>query len=140
MNEPSPDFYVAGGAMKADAPSYIERKADTDLFSALLSGQFCYVLTTRQMGKSSLMERISTRLQDKGVSCVNLDLAHIGQNLTVDQWYFGLLSEIGEQLEVEDELSEFWQRNKMLGPLHRWLQAIRERRSGALKSSSRNLH
>ena len=33
------------------------RQADIDLLEGLRQGQFCYVLTARQMGKSSLMVR-----------------------------------------------------------------------------------
>jgi sialate O-acetylesterase len=39
--------------MQPDAPSYIEREADRELFERVLAGDFCYVLTPRQMGKSS---------------------------------------------------------------------------------------
>ena len=49
------DFYVTGGAMGAEAPSYVKRRADTELHDALTRGEFCYVLTPSQMGKSSLM-------------------------------------------------------------------------------------
>jgi hypothetical protein len=50
-------FYVTGGTVPPDAPSYVERQADKDLLSALLAGEYCYVLNTRQMGKSSLSAR-----------------------------------------------------------------------------------
>src|ERR1043166_82012 len=51
------DFYVTGGTLRPDAPSYVERQADKDLLDGLLKGEFCYVLTSRQMGKSSPMVR-----------------------------------------------------------------------------------
>ena len=51
------EFYVTGGTLRHDAPSYVERRADRDLSEGLLQGEFCYVLTSRQMGKSSLMVR-----------------------------------------------------------------------------------
>jgi hypothetical protein len=50
-------YYVTGGTLRPDAPSYVERKADTEIHDRLLAGDFCYVLTSRQMGKSSLMVR-----------------------------------------------------------------------------------
>ena len=52
-------FFVTGGTLQVDAASYVTRQADTDLFAALLAGEYCYVLNSRQMGKSSLMVRIS---------------------------------------------------------------------------------
>jgi hypothetical protein len=55
MAEPTQStFYVTGGTLRHDAPSYVERQADKDLLDGLLKGEFCYVLTSRQMGKSSL--------------------------------------------------------------------------------------
>ena len=46
------DFFVTGGALLADAGCYVARAADTDLVAALRAGEFCYVLTTRQMGNA----------------------------------------------------------------------------------------
>jgi hypothetical protein len=40
-------FYVTGGTLQHDAPSYVERKADTDLYEGLTRGELCYVLTSR---------------------------------------------------------------------------------------------
>ena len=36
-------FYVTGGTMQRDAPSYVVRQADRDLFEGLLAGEFCYL-------------------------------------------------------------------------------------------------
>src|SRR5205807_4375081 len=40
--------------------------------------------------------------------------------------YEGLLSRIGQQLNLEDELEEFWLAHERLGPLQRWMRAISE--------------
>jgi len=45
------NFYVTGGALGRDAPSCVEREADRELLTALLRGEFCYLLDTRQVGK-----------------------------------------------------------------------------------------
>src|SRR5713101_5466807 len=59
-------FYIAGGTLRPDVPSYVERQADADLYDALQQGEFCYILTSRQMGKSSLMARSAARLREQG--------------------------------------------------------------------------
>ena len=47
-------FYKVGGALIPGKPSfksYVKRPADEELFGKLRAGQFCYVLSTRQMAK-----------------------------------------------------------------------------------------
>jgi outer membrane protein OmpA-like peptidoglycan-associated protein len=120
------NFYVIGGTLRRDAPSYVKRQADDDLHESLTAGQYCYVLTSRQMGKSSLMVRTAVRLRAEGMTVVVLDLTAIGQNVTAEQWYEGLLGLMGQQLDLEDELDEFWLAHRTLGPLQRWMQATVE--------------
>ncbi len=117
-------FFITGGTLPLDAGSYVVRQADTDLYDGLISGEFCYVLTTRQMGKSSLMVRTAVRLRAAGVSVAVLDLTAVGQNLTPYQWYDGLLNRLGRQLDLEDELEEYYHQNARLGPLQRFMEAI----------------
>src|SRR5205823_9208294 len=86
--------------------------------------EYCYVLNTRQMGKSSLMIRAAARLREGGVAIAILDLTAIGQNLTPEQWYDGLLLSLASQLDLEEELERFWDENRRLGPLQRFMAAI----------------
>jgi len=119
-------FYVTGGTLQGDAASYVVRQADYDLYGGLRAGNFCYVLTPRQMGKSSLMVRTAARLREQGATVVVLDLTAIGQNVTPEQWYDGLLNRIGQQVGLEEELESFWLANARVGPLQRWTRALRE--------------
>jgi len=120
----SSEFYVVGGTLQSEAPSYVVRRADRELFESLSDGDFCYVLTPRQMGKSSLMIRIAARLREEGTQVAILDLTAVGQNLGPEQWYGGLLTQIGHQLEIEDELIDFWTENERLSPLQRWMTGL----------------
>ena len=117
-------FYVAGGTLPRDAPSYVIRRADTELFEGLREGRFCYVLTSRQMGKSSLMVRTAGRLRQCGVTCAVLDLTAVGQDLTREQWYDGLQNALGRQLGLEGELDAFWLSHSRFSPLQRWMLAL----------------
>src|SRR3954466_3985365 len=113
MNAP---LYVTGGTLRSAAPSYGERHADRDLLEGLRQGEFCYVLTSRQMGKSSLMVRTATKLREQGTRVVVLDLTAVGQNLSPEQWYDGLLGRLARQCQFEDALEQFWKSHFNIGP------------------------
>ena len=109
--------YQVGGTLHATDPTYVERQTDIDLLEALIAGQFCYVLNSRQMGKSSLMVRTKYRLQQAGHRCAMVDLTSIGsKQITPVQWYKGLLAELWHDLPVadqstanEDDFQRWWQ-------------------------------
>src|SRR5205823_4183091 len=126
MSPAGSGFYVTGGTLRPDSPSYVERRADADLFDGLLRGEFCYVLTSRQMGKSSLMVHTASRLRAAVAAVAVLDLTGVGQNLTAEQWYDGLLGQLGRQLDLDDELEDFWFEHERMAPLQRWMRAVRE--------------
>jgi WD40 repeat protein len=124
---PAPNsFYTTGGTLSQNAPSYVERQADIDLLDGLRAGEFCYVLTSRQMGKSSLMVRAGRKLRESGVQTIALDLTAVGQNVTPEQWYDGLLAQMARQAHLEEPLDEFWLSKERLGPCQRFFAAIRD--------------
>ncbi len=127
-------FYITGGTLKHGAASYIVRSADEILFRALSAGEFAYILTSRQMGKSSLMVRTASSLREAGIRPVVLDLTAIGQNLTVEQWYGGLLERLGRQLGLEDDLEDYWDLHLQKSPMQRFNGALLEAVLGAIKS------
>lgn len=124
----SQNFYTSGGTLGRSARSYVTRCADNDLLRHLLHGDFCYVLTSRQMGKSSLMVRTANALRNEGVHVAILDLTRIGQNVSPEQWYYGLLGRLAENLDLEDELEEYCASDRVsrMGPMQRFMGALRE--------------
>jgi WD40 repeat protein len=116
------NFYVAGGTMLPDAPSYIRRKADNELYERTLAGDFCYVLTPRQMGKSSLMARTAYRLKKQGIQTVIIDLTQIGSERgkeSAGQWYCGIADRVIEELGIVMDIGKWWEERKHLTALQR---------------------
>src|ERR1041384_3998156 len=122
---PSDSLYIIGGTLPADATSYVERTADRDLLSSLLSGEYCYVLNSRQMGKSSLSVRTIARLREDGVRTAFVDLTRIGaQNVSAEQWYAGLLAETGRALDLRAEFLNHWKEHIDLPPVQRYFDVL----------------
>lgn len=112
--------YQVGGSLQLEAPSYIVRQADCQLYEALLRGEFCYVFNSRQMGKSSLRVRTKHRLEESGLSCVTITMTAIGsQTVTPKQFYKGIASELhrGFGLYRQINFKIWWQQEEDLSPL-----------------------
>ena len=104
-----PFEYVVGGSLPLDAVSYVKRSADDEFFAGLKAGKFCYVLNSRQMGKSSLRVRTMARLQADGIICVSIDMTAIGSaEVTAEQWYLGVLWAIVKQVREHTTALEPW--------------------------------
>ena len=122
--------YQVGGGLPLNAPTYVERQADQDFYDALRQGDYCYVLNSRQMGKTSLRARTMARLQVDGVACAALDLAEIGtEQLTPTEWYAGLVDLLAEAFQLqlaEFDLGRWWEAQHPLSPVQRFGKFLRE--------------
>src|SRR6185369_9767325 len=113
------DIYTVGGTVQAGSGLYIPRQADQELLTLCRAGTFAYVLTSRQMGKSSLMVRTIERLTIDGVRCVPIDLNTIGIQVRPEQWYLGLLTIIESQLGLQTDVMRWWEAHAHLGVTQR---------------------
>ncbi|MBD3882628.1 AAA-like domain-containing protein [Phormidium tenue FACHB-886] len=118
-------YFQVGGSLPIGAPSYVARQADETLYRAVLAQEFCYVLGPRQMGKSSLRVQMQQRLQADSVHCGTVDMATIGTQLTLDQWYASVLGSLASSLQLQVDLPTWW-RDRADLPLFDRLQLFLE--------------
>ncbi|MGK7889170.1 MAG: CHASE2 domain-containing protein [Leptolyngbyaceae cyanobacterium] len=117
--------YQPGGSLLPESPTYVMRQADQILYEALLSGEYCYVLNARQMGKSSLRIRAMERLRQQGITCTEIELSGIGsQQITANQWYGGLIQELVSGFGLSFQRRSWIQEREDLSPVQRLSQFI----------------
>ncbi len=116
-----PQFqYKVGGSLERNAPCYVARQADEEFYRALKDGEFCYVLNSRQMGKSSLRVQVMQRLQAEGVACAVIDITSIGsQEITVAEWYLGIIRRLVRGFRVKVDALAWWNGREGLSPVQR---------------------
>ncbi len=122
--------YRVGGSLESDAPSYVRREADLAFYQGLKAGEFCYVLNSRQMGKSSLRVQTMRRLEAEGKLCAFIDLTGMGkQDVTPEKWYGGIVQSLVSccQLATKVQWRTWWrERRDVLSPVQRLSLFIEE--------------
>jgi hypothetical protein len=121
-----PSIYTLGGTVQAGSGLYISRQADEEMLKLSRAGTFAYVLTSRQVGKSSLMVRTAEQLVKDGIRPVMIDLTGLGSKVTEEAWYLGLLTDMADKLYLDTDVVAWWRSRSQLGATQRLTQFFRE--------------
>ncbi|MFG6097372.1 AAA-like domain-containing protein [Leptothoe sp. ISB3NOV94-8A] len=120
-------IYTVGGTVQANEKGiYIPRQADTALLRLCRESTFAYILTPRQMGKSSLMIRTAEQLIEEGIQAVIVDLTQIGTQVSADEWYSDFLDLVASQLMPSTDVKVWWQANSQSGFTRRFISFFQE--------------
>ena len=111
-----PGLYTVGGTVQAhEGGLYLSRPADQELLRLCRDAAFAYVLTPRQLGKSSLMIRTANKLMEDGVRPVTIDLTQIGTQLEAETWYGDFVDQVGFQLDLTTDARSWWKHHADTG-------------------------
>jgi len=119
--------FTSSGTVQAEGGTYLTRQADKELLELCRRGEYAYVLTARQMGKSSLMVATATRLQEEGIRSAIVDLQPLGAaSTTAEQWYRGVLERLARRLRVRLDLVAWWKEHGHLSEVQRFVQFLED--------------
>jgi DNA-binding beta-propeller fold protein YncE len=111
--QPKPKLQV-GGTLNPKKHLYINRKQEEDeLFQLLNDREYCNVIASRQVGKSSLVTFIIDRLEAAGNNVAYCDISgDIGAPQNNEEWYQGVLRMLALEFGLDIDINEWWLENK----------------------------
>ena len=98
--------------MSLDSPLYIDRPpVEANCYASILRpGTLIRIKAPRQMGKTSLMQRVLHEAQERGQRPVYLSLQQVDEEYlsNSDQFLQWFCASVANELNLDDRLSEYW--------------------------------
>lgn len=119
------EFFTVGAPLHAVRAGYIQRRADDELYAAVINGRYAHVLVPDRSGKSSLIAATAARLEAKGVKVAILDLQQFGVRdggSDPGRWYYNVAYRLLRQLRIRYDLQTWWHDRSILSNRQRLLE------------------
>ena len=128
MSDPQPAEreLKAGGPLDAEDHLYVARDADQEFLDLLKANEFVNVVTSRQMGKTSLVYHAMAELLPQGYHFAYYDLAKLRSETDRRTYLQTLVSELDRELNSGIDLDSFWAQRANLAASQGFVDFFRE--------------
>ena len=123
------EFFSVGVPLHAVRAGYIRRRADDQLYDAVISGRYAHVVAPDRSGKSSLIAATAARLENNAYKVAILDLEQIGDrdgSTDSGRWYYSVAYRLLRQLRIRYDLQSWWQDKSILSNRQRLFEFYSE--------------
>jgi len=93
-----------GGPVDPEDNLYVRRDADDELLGLLRKGEFVNIVTSRQMGKTSLVYKARSVLEKEGLRFAIVDLSGLGKAADAARYFRSLIEELASELDLDGTL------------------------------------
>jgi len=123
------EFFSVGVPLHAVRAGYIRRRADEQLYDAVMAGRYAHVVAPDRSGKSSLIAATAARLESNDYKVAILDLEQIGDRdggSDSGRWYYSVAYRLLRQLRIRFDLQSWWQDKSILSSRQRLFEFYSE--------------
>lgn len=123
------EFFSVGVPLHAVRAGYVKRRADDQLYDAVMAGRYAHVVAPDRSGKSSLIAATAARLESNGYKIAILDLEQIGDRdggSDSGRWYYSVAYRLLRQLRIRYDLQSWWHDKSILSNRQRLFEFYSE--------------
>lgn len=100
-----------GGPVDATEQVYVVRASDREFIEQLRAGEYVNVVTSRQMGKTSLVYRAMALMEGEGYRFAYFDLSPLKNEDSPQLYFQGVVKALARKLKLDLDLPKFWARH-----------------------------
>jgi formylglycine-generating enzyme required for sulfatase activity len=93
-----------GGPVDPEDNLYVRRETDDEFLGLLRKGEFVNIVTSRQMGKTSLVYKARSVLEKEGLRFAIVDLSSLGKAADAARYFRSLIEELASELDLDGAL------------------------------------